>query len=220
MEQKRISMDELSQKLVASRKIMSKVDNGDFEKGAISENMIESIPDEQLVAAPPQDGYVHGNEAPVNKSLHKSPRPITEDKVNQSKLPDNIKKAMLENPIPQIGLDSTLDMDFVEKTRKLMEADGTKVPRRKVNEGQQTRPATQTAQAPVAKKSTATIGDLERRLTPIIENVIRKTLDEIVDRKLTQILSAAQGQTINENLAIKVGETIFTGKLTKTKSVK
>jgi len=215
MEKKRMSMDDLSQKLVASRKIMSKVDNGDFEKGAISENMLEPVPEEQLIAAPHQ-----GGEMPANKSIHKSPKPITEAKVNQSNLPDNIKKAMLENPIPQIGLDSTLDMDFVEKTRRLMEEDGSTVPKRTVTKTQQTRQTTQTAQNQSPKKATLSARDLERTLTPIIENIIRKTLDEIVDRKLTQILSAAQGQTINENLAIKVGETIFTGKLTKAKSTK
>jgi len=216
MENKRLSMDELSQKLVSSRKIMKKVDDGNFEKGAISENMIESPPENELLAAPPAG---HQPQQPVNTSLHKAPAPITEDRVNQSKLPDNIKKAMLENPIPQIGLDSTLDMDFVEKTRRLMEEDGSAVPKRPVSKTQPIQETTQAAQ-PQAKKTTISSGELERRLTPIIENVIRKTLDEIVDRKLTQILSASQSQTINENLAIKVGETIFTGKLTKAKSTK
>ena len=107
-------------------------------------------------------------------------------------------------------------MNFVEKTKQLMADEGVMT-------------ETQTAQ-PVAKnpvqetKTTKTAkistSELERRLTPIIENVIRKTLDEIVDQKLNTILAASQGQSINENLAIKVGETLFTGKLTKAKSTK
>ena len=89
-----------------------------------------------------------------------------------------------------------------------------------------TQPAQPTQQTstrePVQETKTAKLnmGDLERRLTPIIENIIRKTLDEIVDKKLNTLLAASQGQSINENLAIKVGETIFTGKLTKAKSTK
>jgi len=137
------------------------------------------------------------------------------DKINQSKLPDNIKKAMLENPIPQIGLDDTLDMDFVTRTRKLMEEDGTMTSSK--DEPVQTTAGT-TPRTP--RTVSLSSSDLERKLTPIIENVIRKTLGEIVDRKLTQLLAAQVGISVNENLAIKVGDTIFTGKITKSKSTK
>jgi hypothetical protein len=123
---------------------------------------------------------------------------------------------MLESPIPQIGLDSGLDMHFVEKTRALMELDGTMPSRQK----ESVQPSARTISESTSKTVSLSSSDLERKLTPIIENVIRKTLDEIVDRKLTQILSAQFGSTMNENLAIKVGDTIFTGKITKSKSVK
>ena len=46
--------------------------------------------------------------------------------------------------------------------------------------------------------------------------MVRKVLDE----KLTQILSANQLQTINENLVLKVGDSIFSGKITKVKTSK
>ena len=44
----------------------------------------------------------------------------------------------------------------------------------------------------------------------LIENTVRKVMDE----KLNQILSAQQTQTINENLVLKVGDSIFKGKIT------
>jgi len=199
MEKGRISEAELAQRLVASRKVMKKVDNGDFEKGAISENMLKST--EELM----------GENAPTYKPINRTLPQADPTRINQSKLPENIKRAMIENHIPQIGLDSTLDMSFVEHTRKLMEEDGSSVPRHQTSKSEPTRSSNTT---------TVSSSELERRLTPIIENVIRKTLDEIVDRKLTQILSAQSGQSINENLAIKVGDTIFTGKITKAKSTK
>ena len=203
----RISADELSERLVGARKVMKKVDGGDFSKGAISENMIKA-PEGELLSAP--TGPV------VNPNLHKAPPPASERQIRESKLPDAIKQAMIDNPITQIGLNDSLDMNFVEKTRRLMEEDGVMT---KVSNEQALQPATK---APVTETKTTKLNmsDLERRLTPIIENVIRKTLDEIVDKKLNTILAASQGQTINENLAIKVGETIFTGKLTKAKSTK
>jgi len=214
MEKGRISADELSERLVGARKVMKKVDNGDFSKGAISENMIKA-PEGELVSAP----TAAPTAAPtVNPNLHKAPRPASERQIRESKLPDAIKQAMIDNPITQIGLNDTLDMNFVEKTKRLMEESGVMTD---VSNSQAQQPVSQVnPQVTESKSVKLNMGDLERRLTPIIENIIRKTLDEIVDRKLNAILSASESQTINENLAIKVGETIFTGKLTKAKSTK
>lgn len=204
MENKRITTDELSQKLASARKIMKKVDNGDFERGAVNEKVLRSNP-EDLIAE---------NKMASTKPIGK----VDHNKVNSSNLPEAIKRAMIENPIPQIGLDNTLDMNFVERTRKLMEADGSMPSSKKQPIYETTQPKSQQTEQPKTNK--ISVGELERRLTPIIENVIRKTLDEIVDRKLTQLLAAQVGSTINENLAIKVGDTIFTGKITKAKSSK
>ena len=208
MDKGRINADELAQKLASARKIMKKVNNGDYEKGHVNENMLRKSTEELMSENTP---------APVSK---KPVAVVDSNRINQSKLPDNIKRAMIESPIPQIGLDSGLDMDFVEKARSLMEQDGT-LPARK-RESVQTTHGTTAGSTSGSTPRTVSLSssDLERKLTPIIENVIRKTLDEIVDRKLTQLLAAQAGSTLNENLAIKVGDTIFTGKITKSKSLK
>ena len=201
-----ISKEGLMESLAKAKGVMNKVDGGNYTKGNITQEMLEEDNEKPLP--------IMENQPTTNPNLHKTPDPITEDKVNQSRLPDNIKKAMLENPINQIGLDSTLDMNFVENTKQLMNES------RSTNKTPQVPQQRQTYTETPQKKSTVSSSELERRLTPIIENIIRKTMDEIVDRKLNQILSASQTQTINEGLAIKVGETIFTGKLTKAKSIK
>jgi hypothetical protein len=51
-------------------------------------------------------------------------------------------------------------------------------------------------------------------LIPLIENIVRKTVTEILDAKLNQILTAQQTLSINENLVLKVGDSIFKGKIT------
>jgi hypothetical protein len=56
--------------------------------------------------------------------------------------------------------------------------------------------------------------DLIKQLSPLIENVVRKTVTEILDSKLNQILTAQQTLSINENLVLKVGDSIFKGKIT------
>lgn len=64
------------------------------------------------------------------------------------------------------------------------------------------------------KGSSVDSSDLVKQLTPIIENIVRKTVVEILDNKLNQILTAQQTMSINENLVLKVGDSIFKGKIT------
>jgi hypothetical protein len=192
MEQQRITANELAQKLVNSRKIMKKVETGDYETGNINEELLISAPEN-----------VDPEERTVERPTKISQRPIgtvNSEKINQSKLPDNIKKAMIENPIPQITLNDDLNMDFVNKTRKLMEQEGIG-------------PKSSSKQSSVIQIN---LNDLEKKLSPIIENIIRKVMDE----KLSQILSAQQLGTINESLVLKVGDSIFHGKITGVKSTK
>jgi hypothetical protein len=195
MENQRISEDELAQKLVNSRKIMRKVDTGEYERGNINEEMLKDP--EELMKDP----------TPVRQSKTAG-LPVgvpSIDKIRRSKLPDAIKTAMIENPIaiPDISLTDSMDMNLVNKAKKLMmEDNGSNKP---VNQ--------QPSRQPKEQFHTETrSNDLEM----IIENVIRRVLDE----KLSQILNAQSGVNINENLAIKVGDSLFTGKITKVKSSK
>ena len=49
---------------------------------------------------------------------------------------------------------------------------------------------------------------------------MRKTIDDVMDRKLTQILTAQQTMSLNENLVLKVGDSIFKGKITGVNKAK
>jgi hypothetical protein len=195
MEQGRISADDLAQKLVNSRKIMRKVDTGDFERGNINEELLKSPPEGE------------NQEETIRDSPTRPIGPVDPNKIRQSKLPDNIKKAMIENPIPQISLNDTIDINFINKAKKLMEEDN----------GSNKKRNTTSPIIPQDKKQTQQSSTInESKLESMIENIIRKVLDE----KLTQILTAQHMSTINENLAIKVGDSIFTGKITKVKNAK
>jgi hypothetical protein len=103
---------------------------------------------------------------------------------------------MIENPIqqmPQISLSETLDMDFVKGAKRLMEQEGVSTNK----------------QAP--SKSTQQSANIDMSaIAVLIENTVRKVMDE----KLNQILTAQQTQTINENLVLKVGDSVFKGKIT------
>lgn len=177
-----ISENGLMQKLVQAKKVMNKVDGGNFERGHINESILRSNPEDINVSE-------------METSIKPKPAQYTPNKVMESKLPDAIKRAMIENPIPQISLSDSLDMDFVKNTKKLMEAEGV---------------ATKPKQS-YSQKSTQQGSNIDmNEIAIIIENTVRKVLDE----KLNQILTAQQTLSINENLVLKVGDSVFKGKIT------
>ena len=186
-----ISSNELMKKLVQSKKIMNKVDGGNYERGHVNESMLLSDPEElmksQYVGEQPQP-----NQRPVNG-------PTSVDRIHNSKLPDAIKRAMIESPIPQISLNDTLDMDFVKGAKRLMEQEGVSS---KKLQPQQRQPQSSNIDM--------------NAIALMIENTVRKVMDE----KLNQILSASTTASINENLVLKVGESIFKGKITGVSKAK
>lgn len=183
-----ISSNDLMRKLVSAKKVMDKVETGSFERGNVNEEILRSVPEDLI-----------GN----NSLPTPSTRPVGNvnvDKINNSKLPDAIKKAMIENPIPQISLNDTLDMDFVKGAKRLME-----------QEGVSTKSSTKRS-VPQSQGQNIDMG----ALSVLIENTIRKVLDE----KLNQILTAQQTTSINESLVLKVGDSIFKGKITGVNKAK
>jgi hypothetical protein len=192
-----ISQNDLMHKLAKAKKVMNKVDNGDFSRGNIDESMLTSDGTEQMMM-----GEQMLMNEPRPNPTRQMPVPSV-DRINQSKLPVAIKRAMIENPIPQISLNDSIDMDMFAGAKKLMEREGM------ISKPAKAKPQ----QREYITESVNTKGissDLITQLTPIIENTIRKVLDE----KLNQILTAQQTTSINENLVLKVGDSIFRGKIT------
>lgn len=195
-----ITEDGLAQRLANAKKIMNKVDTGDYQKGQINEDILMSDPME-LIEQPMTE---------IKQPRQNTGQPSIE-RINQSRLPDEIKRVMIERPIvqPEISLNESMDIKFVEKARKLMEQDGT-LPTKQSQVKQRQQPQQQST------NNNVNINEMMLQLTPIIENTIRKVLDE----KLTQILTAKDTASLNENLVLKVGDSIFKGKITGVKSAK
>ena len=183
-----ISSNDLMQRLAQAKKVMNKVDGGNYERGHVNSEMLRSDPSELMEMQTPQQP----NTRPVSGNMNV-------DKIQNSKLPDAIKKAMMENPIQQISLNDTLDMDFVKGAKRLME-----------QEGVATRPSAQSKQTIVNNNI-----DMNA-IAVLIENTVRKVMDE----KLNQILTASTTSSINENLVLKVGDSIFKGKITGVNKAK
>ena len=184
-----ISQNDLMKKLVQAKKVMNKVDGGNFERGHVNESMLLSDPSELMEMQTPQQV----NTRPVGANMNV-------DKIQNSKLPDAIKRAMIEHPIEQmqsISLNETLDMDFVKGAKRLMEQEGVSSKK--------------------SQQRQSSGGNIDMNAIAIlIENSVRKVMDE----KLNQILTASTTSSINENLVLKVGDSIFKGKITGVNKAK
>ena len=106
-----LSQNDLMQRLVQAKKVLNKVENGDYEKGNVNEEILRSNPEDVL------------STTQQNPQIRQPQQPNLQ-KIQESRLPEAIKRAMIENPIPQISLSDSLDLNFVEKTKKLMESEG------------------------------------------------------------------------------------------------
>ena len=110
-----VPKEDLMRRLVNAKKVMNKVDGGDFKKGNIDPTALQQNQSDLVSDVPKQ------NVRNVASNV------VNEDKIRNSKLPDAIKQAMIDNPIPtvdNISLSDNLDLSIVEGAKKLMEKEG------------------------------------------------------------------------------------------------
>lgn len=126
--------------------------------------------------------------------------PMTEDKIMSSKLPDEIKRLMIENPIVQpnsVGGGSVLSSELVDKAARLMNTDAS---------GKQIR---QTTQRQVVSENVLD----NQNLRSLLKEVVKEVLSE------NGVITESTQKT-NEVFTFKVGKHIFEGTVTKIKKVK
>ena len=194
-------MNDLMQKLAISKKIMDR--HNDTPRGQTSVNM----PINEEVTANyniPQEMV----EQPrlVNNQL---PQPINENAVLKSKLPDEIKRLMIENPIVQPQMTGpSLSDELIEGAARLM----------KINPTPQTEPL-QNESSTISTNTSSSPNNNE--LKQMIRNVVRDTVRDVVREELQNsgLISESTQQT-NETLSLRVGKHIFEGKVLKIKKVK
>jgi len=143
-------------------------------------------------------------EQPSPVPVQQSVQPMTEDRINNSKLPDHIKRLMLENPIQQpnvmgFGGGSVLSDDIIEGASRLMNT-GKKSPQPKQPQSQN-----------VNENS-----DLKQ----MIRDVVRDTVRDVVKEELQKAGMISEGEKSDELLQLKVGSHIFEGRITKIKKLK
>lgn len=195
------SEQDLIQKLMISKKIMEKHNdmgrNGIQSTGGMSAPMVEDYQPVQANYNLPQE-FLSEQQAtkPVNNG------PMTSDRIMDSKLPDEIKKLMMEHPIqqPTMGAGTgTLSNELVEKASRLMNTNAkgdlieSKQPQRK-------------------QQPQSNIG--------VDANVIRDIVRETVENVLRENGLLTESETkSNEVFKFRVGQHIFEGKLVRVKKI-
>jgi hypothetical protein len=203
----------LMEKLAVSKKIMDAHNN--TPRGGVSSSMDSynspSVDNYEPVKGTyniPQEFLQESQQSdqPYLSSIPKAPtmpQPLTSDRVMASKLPDAIKRLMIEHPIEvpnSMGGGSVLSDELVEKASRLMNLKGDQQPKQSVNE--------QTKRPQQTQSPNFNMKELKSMLREVVEEVLQEN----------GILSESE-QKSNEVFSFKVGKHIFEGKVTKIKKI-
>ena len=188
---------DLMQKLVLAKQIMDR--HGETPRGSaqsLPSNRVESFEVPEARYNVPQEFL---SEQPTQK-VNQQHVP-TKDRIMNSKLPDEIKKLMMEHPIEQpamAGSQTVLSDELVEAASRLMKtnASGGIVKQEKKQLIQET-------------KSNFNMVELKQML--------RETIEEVLTEKGLVVEST---ERTKEQISLRVGQHLFEGVLTKIKKMK
>jgi hypothetical protein len=205
-------MDQLMDKLIKSKAIMDRHD-GMKRSNSISESSYSSMPMAQDFDIPqakyniPQEFLQEQQVQQPYLSQVPNTKPVgvpSVDAIKNSKLPDEIKKLMMEHPISQPQQPQmTLSSELIEKASRLMkEGNSNYVP-------ESAKPKQQTLQSQPQVQSQG-----------IDYKVIQKMINEAVRSALKENgLITESTEKTNEMFTFKVGKHQFEGRVTKVKKL-
>jgi len=165
-------------------------------------NVKYNIPQEFLQESPQQSSQPYLSSLPVENT-----KPVgapTVDAIKNSKLPDEIKKLMMEHPISQPNQQPSMTMsdELIEKSRRLMgNQESNYIPES-------------------AKPKSAPVQQSQPNISGIDYKLIQKMINEAVTKSLKENgLIAESTEKSNETFSFKVGKHVFEGKVTKIKKL-
>lgn len=199
---------DLMQRLAVSKKIMEKhneIRRGDSRP---STPMVENYEPVQGKYNLPEE-YLPENNTQQN---HYDPtKPLDEDRIKNSKLPDEIKQLMYEHPIvqPNAIAGTVLSDDVIEGAQRLMN-------KNKISD----QPKTQTKQNIKLNESNVSSNVNVSEIKNMIRDVVRDTVRDVVREELKEAGMLVESTTkTDEMIQFKVGNTLFVGKVLKIKQM-
>jgi len=198
--------EDLMRKLMVSKKIMDV--HNHTPRGQVRD--YPSTPQLQEFQAP-QANYNIPQDIMTEASIPQQPQQFgnSKDRILASKLPDEIKRLMIEHPIVQpnnMGGGSVLSNELVEKATRLMKNDVAN----NVNPYQ----PKNTQQVQENLRSQNVTSNLDKN---VLKNLIRETIEEVLGENGLLVESTSKS---NDMFQFRVGSHIFEGKVTKIKKVR
>lgn len=206
-------MDRLMEKLALSKAIMDKADgikSSNSMNGGLPPTSLQQLNSPETFDIPnakyniPSE-FLQENSVTQDPYLSNVPRENTKpvgvptvDAIKNSKLPDEIKRLMMEHPIAQPQQqNTTISNELVEKAARLMKRnDSSYVP-----------------ESAKPKQTQQTLGNIDYKL-------LQKMINEAVNDALKENgLLVESSEKSNETFNFKVGKHIFEGKVTKIKKL-
>jgi hypothetical protein len=190
--------NDLINKLMISKKIMERhqtIPRGNSETGSLNQPSVQvenyqapaakyNLPEELMVESQPKPRINSGE-------------PPSRDRILNSKLPDEIKRLMIEHPIAQpVQKGPSLSNELVDKAARLMNSDAS---------GKQLKESVSRVQ------SSPSVDKNE------LKNLIKETMSEILEENGLLVESV---NNTGELFSFRVGKHIFEGKVHKIKKVK
>jgi len=202
------SESELFEKLIKSKQLMNVVEGGNYTKGNVDKSKLYESTTNEL---PPISNNYNLDSVEKTASSNNISKPkLTEEGILNSKLPDEIKKIMIENPIPEIAFNnSVLSENFVDQVSEKMRKMGL------TSGGNKQVTKTQTSQTEQPKKTQKLT---ETSLKKMFKEALNESLDELLESKLNKLISETK-QT-NETIKIVIGNTVLEGKIVGTRELK
>lgn len=202
---------ELLQRLMISKKIMEKHDNIDrgqarniTSSDSYSSPMVETYDAIPATYNLPQEFLEE--QRPVQQVNNQAP---LQDRISNSKLPDEIKRLMMEHPIQQpnmgMGTNTVLSNELIEKASRLMNTN----PKGDVMNESRTKRQVQ-SQPSQPSQPTSSLSAQQ------IKDIVRETMEEVLSENGLLVESESKS---GEMFKFRVGQHLFEGKVLKVKKM-
>jgi len=204
---------DLMQRLAVSKKIMEKSENikggNGLDTRKINMPQLDDFQPAQASYNIPQE-FLSEQSTTSSKTFHDPTKPLEEDRILNSKLPDEIKRLMIEQPIVQPSSTNgtaQISEEVIQGAQRLMNMN--KTPNTQTETRKQ--PITENKQ-----QSNYDVSDLKN----IIRDVVRDTVRDVVREELKEAgMLVESTQNSNEVIQFKVGQHLFVGTVTKIKKL-
>lgn len=203
--------EDLMQRLAVSKKIMERSEQiKGVDTRKINTPMVEEFESVNATYNLPPELM---SEQTQQKPLHDPSKPLDENRILSSKLPDEIKRLMIEQPIVQPGSMNgsvSISDEVIQGAQRLMNMGVDKTtpkPTQRVNEDIDVTPPS---------KSNINVSEIKN----MIRDVVRDTVRDVIREELKEAGMLVESTTnSNEVLQFKVGNHLFIGKVTKVKKL-